>query len=190
MSRIRARALQRREFKDPKPILVDLRAVAGFVATSSLPDNVKNLRTHDLKRWRELRAGCIFCYGMGRRIGQTVFIADEEGDDYDFIASWVVGGEQHLAPVQMKEVVPKDLNAAATVQSVVDSLTKYVDAADLTVAIHLNQAARFEPGNLVIPKLNIAALWVFAAVSDDQRRWGLWGNFMEEPQGGLFEYPT
>ena len=127
---------------------------------------------------------------MGQRIGQTVYFAKGESQDYDFVASWVVGREQHLAPVQLKEVVPLDLNPAATLQKTVSALAKYVDSEQLTVAVHLNQQARFEPSQLFIPPLHIAALWVFAAISPDQSAWGLWGNFLEQPACSHFAYPA
>lgn len=125
------------------------------------------------------------------RIGQTVFLSPTEAQDHDFVASWVVGDTQHLAPVQLKEAIPHDLNPSASVQGIVDALVgKYVDSADLTVAIHLNQRAHFDPSKLLIPPLKIAALWVFGAISADQTQWGLWGNFLEIPVGTRFEYPT
>jgi hypothetical protein len=127
---------------------------------------------------------------MSQRIGRTVFIARSEAQDYDFVASWVVDGTQHLAPVQLKEAVPQDLNLAASIQDRVNALSKYVDSEDLTVAIYLNQRVHFDPTKLAIPPLNVAALWVFGAISPDNERWALWGNFLETPQGTRFEYPT
>ena len=126
---------------------------------------------------------------MGQRLGQIVYLAKSEAQDYDFIASWIVGDTQHFAPVQLKEVVSQDINPSASIQKTIDSLSKYVDSGDLTVAIHLNRHGRFDPGELVIPRLNITALWVFAGLSHDQREWGLWGNFLEEPEGIRFSYP-
>ncbi len=73
---------------------------------------------------------------------------------------------------------------------VVESLSKYVDPQDLTVAIHLNRQVQFDPKSLAILKLSIAALWVFGSISHDQSKWGLWGDFLEEPLGICFTYPT
>jgi len=137
-----------------------------------------------------MRAAALFCYGMAQRIGQTVYLASSEAQDYDFVASWAVDDTQHLAPVQLKEVVPQDLNPLASVQATVNALSKYVDSEDLTVVIHLNQHGRFDPAALVVPSLRIAALWIFGAISEDQAQWGLWGNFLETPEGTRFEYPT
>jgi len=190
MSSDRARAFQHLKFRDPRPFLVRLREVETQVANSDLPRRVKTLRTNALKWSKELRKGAIFCYGMAQRIGQTVYLAPSEAQDYDFVASWIVGDTQHLAPVQLKEVVPHDINSTASVQERVSALAKYVDSEDLTVAIYLNQRGHFHPAQLVVPPLKIAALWVFGAISSDKEQWGLWGNFLETPQGTRFEYPT
>jgi hypothetical protein len=190
MSRERARALQRLEFRDPRTFLIQLREIEERVVKSDLSPKAKALRTNELKSWKELREGALFCYGIGQRIRQTVYLARSEAQDYDFVASWVVEVTQHLAPVQLKEVVPAELNTAASVQQCVDALSKYVDSEDLTVAIYLNRPVHFDPEQLVVPRLKIAALWVFGAISPDKKNWGLWGNFLEVPEGTAFDYPT
>src|SRR5258705_900250 len=190
MTEDRARAFQHLEFRDPRPFLVRFREVETDVAKSGLPKKIRNLRTNSLKWSRELREAALFCCGMAQRIGQTVFLAPSEAQDYDFLASWVVHDTQHLAPVQLKEAVPHDLNRSASIQHTVNALSKYVDSEDLTVAIHLNQCGHFDPAKLTIQPLNIAALWVFGAISEDQNEWALWGNFLETPEGTRYEYPT
>jgi hypothetical protein len=185
------RYAQKKEFKLPAPFLVRLKQLEPQVVASSIPPNVKQLRTNKLKRLRELREAALFCHGMSLRMGQPVYMADDESSDYDFIASWVVGGEQHFAPVQLKEVVPTGLNASSSIDAVISDLSKYASSENLTVAVHLNQALHFDPAALVVRHLKLAALWVFASVTADQTEWGLWGNFLEPlPQGIRFAYPV
>ncbi|MGT2505600.1 hypothetical protein [Cupriavidus basilensis] len=114
----------------------------------------------------------------------------EREQDYDFVASWLEGDTLHLAPVQIKEVVPANLNPKASVQATDDALTKYVDSEDLVVAIHLNRQTTFDPAQLVVPDLNIAELWIFGALAPDQSIWGLWGNLMKTPTGTRYSYPV
>lgn len=190
MDNTRLRGLQKVEFRDPKPFLTNLKNLEPQIEASDLDPRAKQLRTNGLKEWRETREAALFCYGMGQRIGQTVYLARGESQDYDFVASWVVGDEQHLAPVQLKEVVPESLNPKASLQKTINALTKYVDARDLTVAIHLNRVGHFDPGSVIVPPLRIAALWVFASITPDGSEWGLWGNFLELPVGSRFEYPA
>ena len=127
---------------------------------------------------------------MSQRIGQIVFLSPSEAQDYDIVSSWIVDETRHLAPVQLKAVVPHDLNPSASVQGVDDALKKYTDSGDLTVEIDLNRRTHFDPPYLVIPRLGLAGLWVFGAISEDGTEWALWGDFLETQVGTGFEYPT
>jgi len=190
MNRSRLREFQRREFRDPAQFLSGLRAVELEISESPLSPHAKHLRTNGLKEWREAREAALFCHGMAQRIGQPIHTSRGESQDYDFVATWAVDGTQHFAPVQLKEVVPESLNLNASVEQIVQSLTQYVDSEDLTVAIHLNRQVHFDPKALSVPPLRFAALWVFASISPDQSEWGLWGNFLEQPEGSRFAYPA
>ncbi|MBW8369792.1 MAG: hypothetical protein K0M66_02250 [Thiobacillus sp.] len=190
MDRSQLRSLQLSGFRDPASFLRTLRELEPRIAASSLDPKIKQLRTNKLKKWREARQAALFCYGMSQRIGQPIYLNNDEAQDYDFIASWAVGDEQHFAPVQLKEVVPTNLNAKSSLEEVISSLTKYVNSEDLTVAIHLNRKIQFDPKTITVPPLNIAALWVFSSISEDGSEWALWGNFLEDPEGSSFAYPT
>ena len=185
------RAAQKLQFYDPARFLADLRKLEIEVATSQTPDRIRNLRTNELKEARERRQAALFCHGMGKRIGQKVFFAASEDQDYDFIASWIVDDHQHIAPVQLKEVVPQSLNPFASIESVVAALEKYTDSPRLTIAVHLNQFGRFEPSSLQLQHLRVASFWVFTSASSDQSQWNLWGNFTEnDAYGTRFNYPA
>lgn len=190
MNYSRLREFKQGKFRDPAHFLIELRALELEVASSSLDARTKQLRTNGLKEWREAREAALFCHGMAQRIGQPIYMSRSESQDHDFVASWGVSNEQYFTPVQLKEVVPESLNPNSSLEKVIQSLTKYVDSEDLTVAIHLNRQAHFDPKNLTIPQLRIAALWVFGSISPDQSKWGLWGNFLEQPEGTLFTYPA
>ena len=124
-------------------------------------------------------------------MGHTVFLAKSESHDYDFVACWVRDDTRHFAPVQLKEVVPTELNSAASIQKIIEALPpKYVNSNDLTIAIHLNQELHFDPSQLRIPKMNLAALWIFGAVAPNDSEWALWGDFLAEPEGTRFAYPA
>lgn len=191
MDRSWLRTVKNSEFRDPTRFLVDLRRLEIEIAQSDTPARVKALRTNGLKEAKERRQAALFCHGMSMRLGRTVYFAVQENHDYDLVASWFIDDEQHFATVQLKEVVPHDLNPKASIDSVLASLEKYTDSADLTVAIHLNQSGHFDPALLRPPELKVASLWVFAAVAPDQSLWSLWGNFAEDdPYGTQFAYPT
>jgi hypothetical protein len=190
MTQIRLREFSKLDYCDPRPILVRLRQVEEEVAVSATAPKVRHLRTNSLKKDREMREAALFSHGMGKRIERTVFFANAESQDYDFVTSWIDGDVKHFAPVQLKEVVPLTLNREASLQATIDALSRYRSSEDLTIAIHLNQSCRFEPSELRIPSLRIAGLWVFGAISEDQSRWCLWGDFLGDIVDIGFTYPT
>lgn len=183
------RAATKLVFRDPTDYLIRLRELEIEVAQSDLPYKVKSLRTNTLKEWRELRSAAIFCHGIGQRFGNTIFFARGESQDYDFLASCIIGAEQHIVPVQLKELVPDELNSDANLPAVIESLKKYTDSKDLTVVIHLNRRIRFESEKFQCPPLNVGGLWMFGAATPDQSEWSLWGDFVGEVSGTRFSYP-
>lgn len=87
-------------------------------------------------------------------------------------------------------MVPYHLNPKASVQCIIDKLTRY-DSPDLTLVIHLDRLVGFEPRTLKIHKLRLSTLWVMASVTLDQSRWALWGDFLSKDLGVIeFAYPT
>lgn len=177
-------------YRDPAGVLRELRAIEVQVADLDISPKIKHLRTNELKKVRELRQAALFCYGMSCRIRQEVRFCPAESSDYDFIATWGSDGFRYFAPVQLKELVPEALNSRATVQQLVDGLSKYTSSSNLTAAIFLNRNGTFSPSQLIIPALSIAGLWFVSAISPDQSRWRLSGNFLEAPSDTDFAYPA
>jgi hypothetical protein len=187
----RTRAFAKLTYRDPRAVLIELRQIEATVVASDAPFKVKNLRTRELRPLRELREACIFCYGMTACTGQEFGLAHAEAQDYDAVATWVVGDVRSFAPIQIKEVVPHEVNPVASVQEVIAGLQRYANSEDLTVAIHLNRTVKgFNPAEIVVPPLKIASMWMFGAIVADQSKWALWGNFLDEPQAREFLYPA
>jgi hypothetical protein len=192
MANDRTRAFAKLQYRDPRTVLVDLRRLEATVAASDASFAIKNLRTRELRPLRELREACIFCYGMTEcTAGPKFLVAHAEEQDYDAVATWNVDDCQNFAPIQIKEIVPHKVNLVASVQEVVAGLQKYVNSEDLTVAIHLNRTVRgFNPAEIVVPPLKVAALWIFGAIAADQSRWAIWGNFLDVREACEFTYPS
>jgi hypothetical protein len=189
MTSLRARAFQHLHYMDPRSVLLGLRRIE-LSFDANVPAAVRHLRTRDLKPLREFRAACLFCYGWEQIDGQKIYVAQAESQDYDAVAMYEVPPHRHFAPIQVKEVVPNEVNPAISIQDVVNGLQKYGDSRDLTVVVHLNRVTRFSLSQLVIPPLKIAALWIFGAIGPNQQRWVIWGSFLENVRWGEFEYPT
>jgi hypothetical protein len=137
------------------------------------------MRTNKLKRHREGRQAALFCYGMAQRLQSRIHFALIEGQDFDVVAHYEQDGESHFVPIQLKEWVPHFLPGAITLQHELDKLAKYVDSAELVVAMHLNRQETVRVAELHMPR-NIGELWFFGAKSPDQQEWSLIGNCLEE----------
>jgi hypothetical protein len=189
----RADTFRNLQYVDPEAFLVQIQALNAQISRSGLPRAVRTLRTPELKVWRETREGALFAYGMGLRLAQRVLVARaaSENLDYDCVTRRDgPDGKVFYGPVQVKEVVPHDLNRRVSVQHIIDKLTRYASP-DLTVVIHLNRLVQFAPAELKIPKLRLSTLWIMAALAPNQSRWGLWGDFLSDDLGVLeFDYPT
>lgn len=189
MDRSWLRAAQKLQLRDPAQFLSSIREFEYAVAQSATPYRVRALRTNKLKEARELRQAALFCHGLSERVGHKIYFARGEAQDYDFVASWVVGAEQHFVPVQLKEFVPEHVNPCATLESLLEGVRKYKASPDLTVAVHFNRNTTFCPETLTNLELPVASLWIFGAASPDQKHWRLWGNFLEDPTVSEFQYP-
>ncbi len=174
----RVRIFERYQYLDPRQLLIDLARIEGRM-DPDLPYKVRSMRTNNLKREREGRAAALFCYGMSAAGGYPkVHFANEEGQDYDAVASWVDGDLLRFAPLQIKELVPAILNPHASLQEEVNKLpARYPDSKDLTVVMYVNKDCQFSPPDLKMPEgLCVASLWVLAALRPDRSEWATLGK--------------
>lgn len=192
--RDRLRAFASLTYYDPRDALVRLRAIESDPEWQKKPPKERALRTNAQRQLREGREAALFCYGLAMRTGRNIGFAPHEAQDYDFVARWPVNGEQTYHPGQLKSAVTHDGKNCATVEEVLAGLEgQYAPAPELTIAVYLTQRVRFEPTELKVPKIPVGAIWVFGAISEDESRWALWGNFLDpvEPATGReFTYPT
>jgi hypothetical protein len=178
------------KYHDPAQVLRQLRALEGEISASDLPDRVKRLRTNDSKRYREGRDAAVFTYGMSVVHGGPVYYATEERDDYDFVALWADQDTQHFTPVQLKELVPADLNPTATLEDLVTRLADSVAPSQTVLAVKLNRRGQFDLDKITLPKLPWSEVWFFWSSSPDQSQWSIWGDALTTPIRIDFEYPT
>jgi len=178
------------KYHDPEKVLIEFRKVEYYISNKNIDEKLRTLRTNKLKHHREGREAAIFCHGLSKSVINTkVRFALYESADYDFIARWVDGDTLVYTPVQLKEIVPKGINPAACLNDEINKLTKYKDSKCLVVAIHLNQTGRFNFEELYIPKLEIAELWIYGALKQDQSEWFLYGNALMTTNFHSFFYP-
>ena len=184
---IRENHLKALFYHDPATVLRKLRALERLVAAADVDPLVRRLRTQELKKYREWRDAAILTYGLGLAQGVHMGYATEEGSDYDFVAGWLDGGVAHFCPVQLKELVPEDLNPSASLAALLAGLGKYGPRTDTVLAVKLNRKSGLELVDL--PPIPFKQLWFFWASASDGARWCLYGDALGEPGYFSFDHP-
>ncbi len=174
------------EFWDPVPILRALRNIELSELWSSLPERTRRLRTASLKEQREARDAAIFAHGLATVLGTKVLFAPEEAADFDFVVMWTEGGNDRFCAVQLKELVPDDLNPAQTLDELLAGLAKYPPTKTiLAVLINKSIPAREIP----LARVPFRELWLFWQGSPDGSRWGLEGDLLSDSRRYEFRHP-
>lgn len=191
MKSIALRRWSRLQFKDPTALLTALRPLQIAVAASALPPKTKALRGSKQKTHREIWQTALFSHGMSVALAlPSLEFAIIEEDDYDCVVRWTDEEGEHYVPVQLKEVVPGDLNQTATIESEIAKLTKYTSSPELVVALFLNRAGRFDLSRIKVPSLTISQLWMFGNRTLDQSRWMLYGDMLSSSSLYEFDFPN
>jgi hypothetical protein len=189
---LRIREFSRLDYKCPRDWLQNLREIEELVIRSTLPHKVRALRTHRLRYWNETRQAALFAYGMSKRMPDFQFdFACAEGADYDAVIRSRREDEQFFTPIQLKEYVPEELNANATLEALLNGLSRYSSSSDLVVVVYLNRRFRLRMWPIYCPPLNVGGLYLVGATSPNKRKWLLVGNLLEQYAGiSVFDYPN
>jgi endonuclease YncB( thermonuclease family) len=158
---------------------------------SELPEKTKALRGSKQKTQREIWQAALFAHGMSVSLNYpSLELAISEDEDYDCVVRWIDGDTEKYVPVQLKEVVPTDLNPATSIYKELSKLSKYVASPELVIALFLNRAGRIDLVSVKAPVLSVAELWFFGNKSRDQSKWMLYGNVLSNPLLYEFAFPA
>jgi hypothetical protein len=177
------------KYHDPASLLVKLRELEIELAAADLDPKLLRLRLPELKKYREWRDAAVLCYGLGLAQGHQIGYATEEREDYDFVASWIDGTTQHFTPVQLKELVPADLNPEATLDDLLQKASRTL-LTDTVLAIKLNRRGQIDLAEVRIPRLKWKQLWFFWSSSPNGQKWSIYGDALLDPGYFTFDYPT
>jgi hypothetical protein len=165
--------------------------IESIVSKSTLSYRERSLRTHKLREWKDRRIAALFAYGMSQRMpGYWFDFAGVERSDYDAVIRYYNEEVCIFTPIQIKELVPEDINEDSTVEAIVEGLTKYSNSPDLVVVIHLNRQMRIRPHPISSKKINIGGLYFLGGVAPTKRQWLLMGDLLHSAEISQFEYPT
>jgi hypothetical protein len=165
-------------YYDPTIVLSDLRRVREALSESDTPKRIRNLRTNRLKHHRESWDAAIFCKLLSLATGEKILFSRKEDEDFDSVFFWKNEHGQNFAPIQLKELVPRELNPEASLAKILDGIREKYCSSDLIVGIRLNQRTQLNFQSLDLSDLQIRELWMFGATSPDCSRWSLFGEFL------------
>lgn len=177
-------------YLDPVPTLRALRDLELRLAQADVSPKISRLRTAKLKPEREARDAALFSLGMSTRLGMPVLFAPVEESNYDFVTRMDVGDTSYFTPVQLKELVPAELNPAASIDKLLASLRNKRGYEDTVLALRLNREQKgvtFKAEQF--DGLPFREVWLFWSASPDARKWKLLGNALETPLLSEFDYP-
>lgn len=139
----------------------------------------------------EDRRCAIFCHGAGQALGTEILFASHESADYDYVGAYKHNGSILTFPIQLKQLVPDRLNPSTSLQRELAKLSKYTDAQDLVVAIHINRKVHIRPQDLDTSELKIKEVWLYGQLQSDANTWLLFGNLMaRNPDAYTFQLPA
>ena len=188
--RLRIRQWERLTYNDPKRDLMALALLNDAVVGSPLSHNEKQLRTHSQRSLLERRQAALFAWGLVNLYAfESLEYALIDAEGHDAIFRWINADAVCYRPVQLKEVVSESRNKLGDLQNVIDSLSKYRNAGDLTVAIHVNRRMAGHITLELSANLTIGQLFIFGGCSPDQQRWFIQGDFIKTLERAEFDYP-
>ena len=179
------------QYREPGPLLIEMRRKQHTPERARLEYKVASLRTRKQRPLLEARFAALFAYGMSTAIDHTVEFALHEAKDFDFVARYTVGNEMVYVPVQLKEWVPLSVNPNQSLQDELDKLEKYTDSSDLVIVFCLNRTVSMDVSALRMPKQKFLEIWFLVCTSPNQENWALIGNMLESShQAYRFMYPN
>jgi hypothetical protein len=151
-------------------------------------EDVRAFRTNELNKFREWRDAALFTYGVGLAQGTQVAYATEATDDYDFVTRSLEGTKVSFCPVQLKELVPANLNPTATLDGLLLGLKKY-GRTQTVLAVLLNRRGQVNLRR-AWPAVPFAQLWFFCATSPGADKWMISGDALSQVGMWEFDYPA
>jgi hypothetical protein len=160
-----------------------------------LPKQVQNWRTNKLKPELHRRQAALFCFGRKCKEATDKWALaawPEQNSDIDYVFRQTKpDGEERFEFVQLKELVPDEIDSEQSLQSLLDKLPeKYPSAGGLTIAIHVYRNTTTKISDLKMPNLPGGSLWLIGHGGKPPHNAVLFGDSLNTPLTIYFTHPT
>jgi len=190
VDRITARKWRSLSWRNPREDLVRLGAFTAQMQRNGVFPTHDDLRDKELKCFLEAKQGALFAHFIGEVVVKLpIAYAMYEAEDYDCVLWWRAEKKSFYAPVQLKELVPTDLNPRATLEGELEKLGKYGKSSNTVVAVHMNQSGPVVYSDIRSPELKLGGIWLYSSITPDQSRWFLYGDILRQPRGYEINWP-
>jgi hypothetical protein len=175
---------------DPVALLQGMRRVERMLRDVVIDERVARLRTNGLRSERETRIACIFAVGLSVALGRQFWVAPGEDGDHDFliVAPEIQEVSGAVVPVQLKELVPADLNSDQTLADL-KARVAHCPRSSTVLLIHLNRRGTISFDDLQTFASPFSENWFLWCSDREQTRWAIFGMRNGEPVHTEFEYP-
>lgn len=188
MVNLRINEWSKLKFVNPYDAIRKINRILRIAVKSNSPEKIKNLRTNKLKHHREGWIACLFCYGIGKFLGISVYVSLFESSDFDVVSMWCKDDVLYFSPLQIKEIPTSRVNPEENINNVILKLESY-DLKDTTVVIYVNLNFRLDINEIKKPQLDASGLWILGASTADLRKWFIAGDLLNNPKIFEFDYP-
>jgi hypothetical protein len=162
-------------WRDPYTDLVALGKLYSSLKAKGYDATVDDLRSREVRPFLEQRQAALFAYFISSAVIRApIAYAMVEAEDYDCVL-WskkggVARGQSCYTPVQLKEVVPREKNPKASIESELAKLKKYGTSKATVVAVHVNQTGLVNYSAIKRPNTSVREIWLYASITPDQAR--------------------
>ena len=92
--------------------------------------------------------------------------------------------------IQLKEVVPEEIDPKHSLQAVLNGLqVKFTDASGIAIGIYMNRPEPMKLESYILPKLNGGSVWIFGVGGRPPEDCCLVGDVLNNPKCYYFNYP-
>ena len=177
MDKINERVFERQNYRSPLEIWSEFRDHWIRWKTEGTPrEEFQKRMRRNKERWERWQA---FAFAQGLSVAvrkQPVELTQFESSDFDIVCRIQTPSKIEYLPVQLKEVVPEDLNNQTDAQIVLNKLSEYCTSNDTAVSVYLTRPHSAGTPFRVPSNLQLESLWLVGLTEINPLRFVIIGD--------------